>query len=167
MTRFRPSIGHGRSTGATRAEMDAALQSMVATSLRPAGFSGSLPHLRRTLGERVDLISFQFFSSGGSFVVEVACVPPEGVMSAGRPVPASKVRATNVSRRPRLGSSSFPNHGDHWFVFGPRNYEEPSEFGYPSPDELAAEVLGLLQVEAELWWSTKPFPQKELRQPGP
>jgi hypothetical protein len=139
--------------------MDAALRAMIDHSLRPAGFSGSLPHLRRDLGDRIDLISFQFFSSGGSFVAEVACSPPEGVECAGRWIPGTKVHARHISRpRPRIGSPTFPV-GDHWFVFGPRNYESPSADGYRSPSEVASEVWRLLRADADPWWATKPFPR--------
>lgn len=165
MATFPRKRSRGAPSGAVRADMDAALTSMVAESLRPAGFTGSLPHLRRILEDRIDLISVQHHAAGGSFVVEVACSPPEGVTSAGRRIPGSKVRALDInSPRPRLGSPSFPGQGDHWFTFGPRSYDEPSFHGYPSPSDVADDVLRRLREEAEPWWQTKPFPPSL---PGP
>jgi hypothetical protein len=56
--------------------------------------------------------------------------------------------------RPRLGSPSFPEGGDHWFRYGPRNYEPGFETVLP-PDhyrQIAAEVLVLIKNQAEPFW---------------
>src|SRR2546426_5791011 len=89
-----------------RQAMESALKKAINEQLRPAGFSGSFPHLRRRLDGRIDLISFQFHSAGGSFVAEVAACPPDGfTTSSGRHIEPSKVRAQDIPRpRPRLGS---------------------------------------------------------------
>ncbi len=139
--------------------MNASLQRMITERLRPAGFVGSYPHLRRHSAGRIDLISFQFFSSGGSFAVEVACVPPDGTVSAsGARVAPARVRARDVGRpRPRLGSEQFPS-GDHWFHFGPRTYESAPSVPVSPPDAIASHVADLIEDQAEAFWAVNPFP---------
>ncbi|MBE1605591.1 hypothetical protein HEB94_002439 [Actinopolymorpha pittospori] len=44
-----------------REAMDGALKDAITQHLRPKGFTGSLPHLRRRSDAQVCLISFQFF----------------------------------------------------------------------------------------------------------
>lgn len=56
-----------------------------------------MPHLRRVTSDRVDLLSVQFFSSGGSFVVEVAVCPHEGFTTHwGKHIEPKKVRAIDL-----------------------------------------------------------------------
>ena len=135
--------------------MDPALKRMVSRHLRPAGFQGSLPHFRRLDPERIDLLSIQYLSSGGSFVAEVASCPPEGLITPwGKHIPPNNVRAKEVPHhRARLGSPTFPV-GDHWFRFGPRNYEpeasrvESSDFY----DDVASTVAMYVTSQAESFW---------------
>lgn len=145
-----------QSVATARESMDAALKRAVASRLRPLGFKGSLPHLRRRSDRRIDLISVQYFSSGGSFVVEVAACGPDGYTTSwGKHIDATKVRAQDIpTPRPRLGSENFPEFGDHWFVFGPRNYEAGSEKVYPPQhyDDIAADVIRLVAEQAEPFW---------------
>ena len=51
-----------------RAAMEVALKKIVVPELRTLGVRGSFPHFRRVEKQRIDLLSFQFYSSGGSFV---------------------------------------------------------------------------------------------------
>jgi hypothetical protein len=137
--------------------MESALKAAVTDQLRSRGFSGSFPHLRRRGDGRVDLVSFQFHSAGGSFVVEVASCGPGGFTTSwGKHVEPSKVRAIDIapSLRPRLGNANFPGFGDHWFVFGPRSYEPASRVLQPSAhyEAIAAEVVRLLDDQAEPFW---------------
>ena len=138
-----------------REAMDGALKDAITHDLRPKGFTGSLPHLRRRSDAQVCLISFQFFSAGGSFVVAVAeCVPDGFTTSWGKHKPPHKVTAQDIpAPRPRLGSAHFPQ-GDHWFVFGPRNYEPDAGKLRPRQEyeAIAAEVLRLVESQAEPFW---------------
>lgn len=138
--------------------MDAALKAAVNECLRPRGFTGSLPHLRRRSPDRICLLSVQHFSSGGSFVVEVAACGPEGVTTAwGKVIEPSKVNAQHITRpRPRLGSAGFPGSGDHWFVYGPRNYEPHADVLQPPHhyEKIAAEVMQLVETTAEPFWQS-------------
>jgi Domain of unknown function (DUF4304) len=137
--------------------MDAALRKMTAESLRPRGFTGSIPHLRRRRDNRVELVSVQYHSAGGSFVVEVAACGPEGYTTSwGKAIPATKVRAVDIPHpnRPRLGSPNFPL-GDHWFVFVPRSYDADAEVARSDEQytTLATDVARLIERQAEPWWS--------------
>jgi hypothetical protein len=52
--------------------MNAALKQVAVPEPRSRVFAGSLPHFRRPLGNRIDLLSTQFSCAGGSLVVGVA-----------------------------------------------------------------------------------------------
>lgn len=138
-----------------REAMNGALKDAITQHLRPKGFTGSLPHLRRRSDAQVCLISFQFFSAGGSFAVEVAECGPDGFTTSwGKHKPPHKVTAQDIpAPRPRLGSADFPR-GDHWLVFGPRNYEPGAETlqALEDYDALAAEMLRLVESQAEPFW---------------
>lgn len=139
--------------------MDAALKSVVVSELRARGYTGSLPHLRHRRDDGIRLISFQYFSSGGSFVAEVAACPARGITTSwGKEIPAAKVTAQDVSSpRPRLGSDDFPASGDHWFVFGLPSYEEGAG-ALMAPDHyesVAAHVLKLVDEQAEPFWRSQ------------
>src|SRR5688572_10319197 len=60
------------------ARMMSALKTRFVPALRERGFAGSLPHFRRRLPERVDYLTVQLYSAGGSFVVEVGRTGPAG-----------------------------------------------------------------------------------------
>jgi hypothetical protein len=102
-------------------------------------------------------------------VVEVACALPTGITLGARVIGPSEIRAQDINDpRPRLGAASFPERGsDHWFVYGPRRFEDPSRDGYARPDDLAAEVISLIRGQAEPWWRTRPFPPGAHVAPAP
>lgn len=122
---------------ASRDEMNLALKTIVIPFLRSIGFKGALPHLRRMRGDACDLLSFQFRSAGGSFVVEVGRVSASGKQFAGRLVPVEKLNTTYLQFRHRLGAP--PSGGDHWY-----------QYDDESPDEVAHRVVSDLQDPA-LW----------------
>ena len=138
-----------------RQAMDRTLKDAVREHLRPRGFTGSLPHLRRREDDRISLLSVQYFSSGGSFAVEVATCGPDGVTTSwGELKPPAKVTAQDVADpRPRLGSTDFPD-GDHWFVFGPRSYESGGDAVQEDAhyDAVAADVVRCVDEQAEPFW---------------
>ena len=125
--------------GTAREEMDAALKAIVLPHLRSLGFKGSLPHLHRVRGEAADLITFQFRSAGGSFVVEIGRVAAEGFDFLGRHVPLKQARTSYLAERHRLGSDLRAKSGDHWFAFAEADAEM-----------VAGEVCAELD-RAELW----------------
>jgi len=131
--------------------MESALKRAIRAHLRPRGFVGSLPHLRRRSADRIDLISVQFHSAGGSFVVEVAACGPTGYTTSwGRAIGPSLVRARDIpTPRPRLGSPTFPK-GDHWFVYGPRAHQTGASSVLPVQhyQEIAIHVVHLIDTQA-------------------
>lgn len=140
--------------------MDNALGDVVKNDLRPRGFTGSLPHLRRRSSERIELVSVQHHSAGGSFVVEVASCGPDGYTTSwGKHIEPGKMTARDIpTPRPRLGSPSFPEFGDHWFVYGPRNYEPGAAREHLAEhyQQIAALVVKLIEEEAEPFWHSNP-----------
>ena len=62
-----------------RERMMSAFKTRFVPALRKRGFVGSLPHFRRLLPDRVDYLMVQFYSAGGSFVVEVGRTGPRGL----------------------------------------------------------------------------------------
>lgn len=126
-----------------RKMMDIALKKVVIPVLRKQEFKGSLPHFRRKNEKNIDLITFQFSRWGGSFVVEVATCPIEGVtMYWGEHIPPNKVAAHHLNNRFRIGAKSKGEDGK-WFDFEDAKTEE--EF-----DEVASSVLDLLNTTDRL-----------------
>jgi hypothetical protein len=137
-----------------RSALEAALREIVIPDLRSRGFKGSFPHFRRILETRIDLLTFQFYSSGGSFVVEVAQCGPNGVSHSWKDVPSNKVTAWDVGTRLRLGSDRAAGIADHWFAYGKANFE----VGHDRVEDashyrrIAMEVGALLDSQAEPFW---------------
>jgi hypothetical protein len=142
---------------------------MINRELRPLGSTGSWPHLRRVTAERIDLITFQYFSSGGNFVVEVAVGAPGGFTTSWEKVMEPKrLTAHNITRpRPRLQpdrsfgpGATLPVSlsGSDWFVFGPRNYEPGGEVVHSAEhyDAVAASVPIAIRTQADPFWANTP-----------
>jgi Domain of unknown function (DUF4304) len=137
-----------------RDALEAALRAIVIPELRGRGFKGSFPHFRRILPTRIDLLTFQFHSSGGSFVVEAAQCGPGGVSHSWKDVPSNKVTAWDVGTRLRLGSDDAAGRADHWFVYGKPNYEDGHQHVESAAhyQRIAGEVRSLLDSQAEPFW---------------
>ena len=136
----RPSSAYGEGTGTSRADMDAALKAVVIPHLRGLGFKGSMPHFHRERGEAVDVCSFQYFSGGGSFAVELGRIAPKGFDFHGRHLPPAKAKTSYLKDRHRLGSPLPPDESrDSWYVFWNKD-----------PEAVAREVREDLDREA-LW----------------
>ncbi len=134
--------------------MERAIRDHIVPTLRSAGFKGSFPHFRRPRSSQIDLLTFQFRLSGGSFVVELAACAPEGVTHSWRQVPPNKVTAHDIMQRHRLGSNA--EAPDHWFLFGRPNYEPGSEVIEPHQHyvRVAQDVLIKLANEAPAFWGS-------------
>ncbi|MDK9559764.1 DUF4304 domain-containing protein [Marinobacter sp. M216] len=132
-----------------RSAMEASLRTIVVPELRSRGFKGSYPHFRRILENRIDLLTFQFYSSGGSFVVEIGTCGPEGTRFSG----PDKAKVSEVPKRLRLGAE-IPG-SDHWFKFGLPNYEPGNEVVHSKShyDTISTEVANLIEVQGEAFWS--------------
>lgn len=124
---------------ATREEMNVALKAVLVPHLRAMGFKSSLPHLHRVRGAAADLLTVQFSSAGGKFVVELGRVAPDGFDFHGRHVPLARANTSYLAQRHRLGAEHRVNWGDHWL-----------DFTEADPDAVAREACALLDDPA-LW----------------
>lgn len=131
-----------------RKAMEAALKERCVPILRKMGFKGSFPDFYRDTSGFVALVNFQFFSSGGSFCVNLSYADQDRKNVDFRPhTEAKKLRVSHTRERHRLGAVE----GDRWFSFGKTSYGEYR--GKPAPvAELAATCGQLLEAEAEDWW---------------
>lgn len=125
----------------SRDRMIAELKRVVAPELRVIGFRGSFPHFRRATETQVDLLTFQFATGGGQFVIEVGRFPPQGYMLYGKLIPAAQVKMGHLLRRLRLGARD--EDSDHWF-----NYES-GEYA-----RIAESVVPYIRGQAADWWSS-------------
>ena len=132
--------------------MVAALKGHTVPSLRVQGFKGSFPHFFREQNDFISLLSVQFFSSGGSFCVELGYADPNRSNVYFRPDAApSKMRVSATRDRMRLGA---PDGGDHWFHFGLTTYGD-ARGSLLEVNALAREVSARVVDEGEPWWRTK------------
>ena len=128
----------------TRQNMTNSIKEIVVPYLREHGFKGSFPHFRRQHEDYIDLITFQFNRYGGSFVVELAICPADGVTTSwGEEIPPNKVTAHDVSERHRLSENENDPAFD-WFVYE----EAKSKEDY---DIVATKVKNLLRISDVNW----------------
>jgi hypothetical protein len=124
----------------SRDEMIAELKRVAVPVLRSHGFKGSFPHFRRESGTRIDLLTFQFSTGGGEFVVEIGSFPVAGYELYGKLIPTAEVKMRHLLRRLRLGAKD--ESSDHWF-----NYDNGEYAG------VAAAVVPYICGQAIEWWS--------------
>lgn len=125
--------------------MNQALKTVFVPVLRGVGFKGSMPHFRRLLPDRVDLLTIQFDRYGGGFVVEISQCGPEGVTTHwGEQIPATRVTTHDLhpDKRHRLGSPT-QNVEGRWFRFDDGT----------QPEAVAASLCKYVD-EAERWWAS-------------
>jgi len=120
--------------------MIAELKRVAVPVLRTLGFKGSFPHFRRATETQNDLLTFQFSTGGGKFVIEIGSFPPSGYEWRFKLVPAAEVRMSHLLRRLRLGAKD--EDSDHWF-----NYDD-GEYA-----RVAESVVPFIRGQAEEWWS--------------
>ena len=125
--------------------MDDAFKGIRRDALRERGFKGFLPHFRRLLQVRVDLLTIQYDKSGGGFVVEISHCGIEGVTTYwGKHVPAAKVTAWDLHPNQRLRLKLKDGAGtDAWFRFENGEYRN-----------VADQVLSRL-ADADNYWSSR------------
>ena len=142
-------VGGTRMT--TKQEIELALKKTLIPILRDMGFKGSLPNFRRIDEGFISLINFQFYSSGGSFCVNLSYAGPNRE-NVGHCPPAelNNLTVSHTRDRIRLGETQ----GDNWFSFGTTNYGECR--GTPEPLSQIITTIGqLLRDQAEPWWKAK------------
>ena len=136
-----------------REKMEAAIKLLIIPKLRGMGFKGSMPHFRRVTETKAELLTLQFNSSGGSFVVELAVCNEVDIENHWRAdLTFKNVTAHDMKSRQRLGSKA--KGSDHWFVYGKKNYEAGHEKIEPDVNyqNIATEVTSLLNSQAEQIW---------------
>ena len=135
----------------SRDEMYDELKRDVIPALREIGFKGSMPHFHRISDhDHVNLVTFQFASGGGSFVVEIGFADQEREnVYFGKNTPAKKLKVSQTTVRRRLGADD--DSSDYWFA-----YEGARPFGMTGePRTLAETVRNLLHSQAIPWWDAK------------
>jgi hypothetical protein len=137
----------------TREEMCTELKRDVIPVLREMGFKGSMPHFYRVNeGNHVDLLTFQFASAGGSFVVEIGFADPlrENVYIY-KDLPTAKLRISQTSARDRRRLGATDDSPDFWFA-----YNGTTPFGMSGdPNTIALTIRSLLLSQAVPWWDSK------------
>lgn len=125
--------------------MNGVLRDRVIPVLRERGFGGSMPHFRCVVDDTLRLMTFQFRSSGGSFVVELGrCPVGDFTTSYGAVVPQSKMNVTYLGARSRFRLGASDTIGDHWFDFAGRD---------DGCNLCATEVLALLDSDGDRLWN--------------
>ena len=131
-----------------RKEIDIALKNTVIPKLRELGFKGRYPNFYRDEDNHIDLLYFQFYSSGGKFVCEISFADQKrDNVFFKKETPVSKLRVNQTNERLRLGSSPKSGINDYWFEF-----EKTSILSRNSPQNAADSVLNYLNQASE-WWA--------------
>jgi hypothetical protein len=135
----------------SRDEMISEIKREVIPTLRALGFKGSIPHLHRVADDgHIDLVTVQFASGGGSFVIELGFADPEREnVYIYKDTPPNKLRISQTTVRRRLGAED--ERSDYWFAF-----DGQRPFGISgTPQTLAATARDLIQSQAVPWWDAK------------
>jgi hypothetical protein len=160
-----------------RERMMGAFKTRFVPALRKRGFVGSFPHFRRRLPDRIDYLMVQFYSAGGSFVLEVGRTGPDGFTEGPwKDLPVDKINVGHIfyDRRrltPRDAHGGW--RGRDRFEFGPCKYDspqpvKPQEFY----DAIADQALTIFDTTGEPWLArSKPLdsgaPRAKLDGPAP
>jgi hypothetical protein len=139
-----------------RERMMGAFKTRFVPALRKRGFVGSFPHFRRRLPDRIDYLMVQFYSAGGSFVLEVGRTGPGGFTEGPwKDLPVDKINVGHIfyDRRrltPRDAHGGW--RGRDWFEFGSHSYDspqavKPQEFY----DAIADQALTIFDTTGEPW----------------
>ena len=140
-----------------RKKMELYLANIVIPVIRNKGFKGSFPHFRRLKSDRINLITFQFAQSGGSFVIElVNCPPTEFETSWGKKIPPNKLTPAYFLNRKRIKSNTEPNSNlsNDWF-----RYDQNVLSGEDTYRNICDNVLSKLKI-AEDYWENGPISDK-------
>ncbi|WP_039966340.1 DUF4304 domain-containing protein [Roseobacter sp. MED193] len=137
---------------ADRKSMETALKAGCIPALRNQGFKGTFPNFYREHENFVALVNFQFFSSGGSFCINLGYADPERRNVSFEPEAEPRaLRVTATRERSRLGSGG---EGDNWFSYGKTSYGE-FRGSTSEVNEIAEQCAKLFISEAEGWWLGK------------
>lgn len=133
-----------------RDKMNKSIKNIFVPELRKLNFKGSLPHFRRTIENRTNLITFQFDRDGGGFVVELAnYLGAEFTTSWGKQIPLDKLKAHDINERQRIYPNSIieENGKLSWF-----RYDKTSFFSFSNRfDKIANQLVEKLPIMNKYW----------------
>jgi hypothetical protein len=143
---------HERTPGAN----DECLQDPLCARSPGARIRRFFPAFPPTLPHRIDYLMVQFYSAGGTFVVEVGRTGPESFTDGPwKDLPVDKITVAHIfyDRRrltPRDAHAGW--RGRDWFEFGPRSYDpaqpvKPQEFY----NAIADQALAIFDTTGEPW----------------
>ena len=137
---------------AERDEMNKFLKELVIPELRKLNFKGSLPHFRKTLDGKTNLLTFQFDRNGGGFVIEIAnYYESEFTTSWGKNIPLNKLTAHDLSsfKRKRIYPKDIENEDGQksWF-----RYDSNNVFSFGNKyQKLAKKVVDRIPAMTDYW----------------
>ena len=133
-----------------RKEMVTNLSDIVIPVLRQKDFKGSFPHFRRLTTDRINLLTFQFDSSGGGFVIEITNCQPNGFTTSwGTKIEPNKLTAHDLFNRKRIQSNMDTTSSltDDWF-----RYDKKYLFGFGDIyKKVCKDVLSKLDIAEDYW----------------
>lgn len=133
-----------------RSEMIKSLKEIFILELRNINFKGSYPHFRRTIGDKTNLLTFQFDRNGGGFIIELAnFTGTEFKTPWGAVILPNKLTAHDINERKRIYPNSLKedNGKDSWF-----RYDKKSILFFGSKfDKLSKQALQRLPLIEEYW----------------
>lgn len=125
----------------------ASLKEITVPYLRNIGFKGSFPNFYRDEAGFISLINFQFYSSGGSFCVNVSYADPDrNNIYIDKELPSNKLRVSQTTNHMRLKAPP----DEDWFVFGETNYGD-IRGTLKAPIEIVSLINNLVEEQAENW----------------
>jgi hypothetical protein len=140
-----------------RKAIDAALKAKLLPALRDAGFIGTYPKLRRTVGDRLDFLDVQHSTSGGRFYVNLGQAPAEGFTRDEwlSTIPLGKLDASHCHpNRTRLNPKSTWWKRKNSWEYGPRMYDDNVPVREPAfYEEIAGTLAERFADVGEAWFA--------------
>ncbi|MDI1256286.1 MAG: hypothetical protein PSV16_09295 [Flavobacterium sp.] len=134
---------------ADRKKMIRSLNKYVLPKLHDINFTGTFPHFRRDMADRINFISFHFDTQGGGFVIDVANCNINGFMTASEQIiPLDKLTAHYFVDKFRIKAKMNGKNGrDDWF-----RYDRLCFFGLGDiTKKVCREVILKLETAKEYW----------------
>lgn len=94
------------------------LKTTIVPDLKGMGFIGTFPHFRRERNGRYEFVSFQFWSTGGRFVIECGSgTPKDFEYPLAKDLPFEKLHYGHTYPTTRRRIRPNDTVGDYWFTF--------------------------------------------------
>ena len=136
-----------------RESMNLAIKEYVIPELQTRGFQGSFPHFRRFMKKEIHLLTFQYDSNGGGFVIEVAKADNEPFQTQwGTVIEPKKLTALDLENRVRIHPDGLRENStpDMWF-----RYDKRAFFIFNIFKKVARQVLQNLDIAEKVWRANK------------